>query len=560
MATEHVGGFDDAEPRQAAAGAKPANRGRVIPAGGAEPQRSGFPGDPARVFKALFESAPDAIVAVDRDGLIVLANAQSELLFGYRSGELIGRPIETLLPERYRDAHRRLRKGFFANPRTRSMGAGLELFGLRSDGSEFPTEISLSSIASEDGVLSAAAVRDVTERHRLALALEHAREAAQRANAAKSEFLARMSHELRTPLNAIVGFGQLLQLEELGPRQSEDVGHVLKAAGHLLALINEVLDLARIEAGQMTISPEPVALADTIHDALALVAPAARDRHVTLDANTNGLADDRHVLADRNRLKQVLLNLLSNAIKYNRPRGRVEVSYQMTERGRVRTSIVDTGIGIQPGELARLFEPFERLGAELTEVEGTGLGLTLSRGLIEAMGGTIEVDSQPGAGTTFVVELAAAERPGNDQYAGPARELAELGSPDGKRQRILYIEDNLSNLTLVERILERYPGVELTSAMQGTLGLELARKHRTDLIVLDLHLPDMPGMEVLKRLKADQPTREIPVVVLTADASKGQSERVTQLGATDYLTKPLDVPKFIEVIALNLHAQPVGKR
>jgi len=233
-------------------------------------------------------------------------------------------------------------------------------------------------------MLVAAAVRDITERHRLAL--DRAREEAERANAAKSEFLARMCHELRTPLNAIIGFSQLLELEGLEAGQREDIGHVLKAGSHLLRLIEEVLDLARIESGQMTMSREPVPLAETVHEALALIAPAARDRHISLHLNTDGLSHDRNVLADRTRLQQVLPNLLSNAVKYNRPGGRVDVSCQVTKDGRVQTVIADTGIGIQPSHLARLFEPFQRLGAETTEVEGTGPGLALSKGLIEGDG------------------------------------------------------------------------------------------------------------------------------------------------------------------------------
>jgi len=360
-----------------------------------------------------------------------------------------------------------------------------------------------------------------------------------------------VSHELRTPLNSIIGFSQLLDLEGLEPRQHHHISYVLKAAGHLLELIDEVLELAKIETGQLSVSPEPVALADAVRDAIALVAPLAGERNIALDYHTDGLAHDGHVRADRHRLEQVLLNVLTNAIKYNRPGGRVDVSFAVTHDGRVRTTISDTGLGIEAARLTKLFEPFERLGAEYTEIQGTGLGLALSRGLLEAMGGTIEIASTPGIGTAVTVELAGAQRteekPGPDQV----RELTDLDTTSGKHL-IVYIEDNLSNLTLVERILERHATVQLLPAMQATLGLELARQHHPDLIILDLHLPDLPGSDVLKRLKAEQPTREIPVIVLTADASKSQYELVTQLGAADYLTKPLGVPTFLDAIARNL--------
>ncbi len=395
-------------------------------------------------------------------------------------------------------------------------------------------------------------VQDVGEQRRAQRELVEASVRAEAANRSKSEFLARMSHQLRTPLNSIIGFGQLLELERLPPRERGHVAFILKEARHLLELINAVLDLAEIESGQISIAAEPVALADALGYALALVAPLGRENDVRVHLTPDGLTGG-HVIADRQRLGQVLLNLLSNAIKYNRPGGTVDVSCVNTDAGRVRTTIADTGIGVEPEQLAKLFEPFERLGAERIGVEGAGLGLTLARGLIEAMGGTIEVSSRRDAGTMVVFELKAAERPGVDTRATTrGGESGALDSAAGERARIIYIEDNISNLTLVARILDRYRGVELIPAMQATIGLELAREHPPDLIVLDLHLPDMPGTDALTRLRREHP--EVPVVVLTADARDGQEQRMRELGAADYLTKPLDVDHFVNVLDAHLSA------
>lgn len=377
---------------------------------------------------------------------------------------------------------------------------------------------------------------------------------AEAANRAKSEFLARMSHELRTPLNAIMGFSQLMQLEGLEPRQQERVGMVLRAARHLLDLINEVLDLARVETGRLSVSTEPVALLRAVSAAVDLITPLASERDISVSIDATQLADDQHVNADSNRLNQVLLNLLSNAIKYNRPGGRVDVSFPGGAHGRVRIRISDTGIGVDSDQLSRLFEPFERLGAERSEIEGTGLGLALSKALAQAMSGTLEIEASSAAGSSFLLELAATDAPG-DRAESTLANVDRAGPPADRGARhalVLYIEDNLSNLRLVQQILNRYFSVELISAMQGTLGLDLARKHQPDLIILDLHLPDRSGLEVLRQLKGEASTREIPVLVLSADASKGRSEQVLQLGALGYLTKPLDVDTFVNTITRGL--------
>ena len=372
-----------------------------------------------------------------------------------------------------------------------------------------------------------------------------AEEEAAAASRAKSEFLSRMSHELRTPLNGILGFAQLLELDAHSPEQREGLEHILKGGRHLLALINEVLDIARIEAGKLSISLEPVPAGDVINSALDLVRPLAAARGIRLPA---AIACDRHVMAVRQRLQQVLLNLLSNAVKYNRKGGAASVSWEAAPHGRFRLTVADTGPGIAPDRIHRLFTPFDRLDAqEEGGVEGTGLGLALSKGLVELMGGSLRAESTLGQGSRFIVELPRAESPTRELERARATIALETDTP-GVHGTVLYIEDNLSNLRLVERIVTRRPGVTLLSAMQGSRGLELAQAHRPDLIVLDLHLPDMPGQEVLAHLRADSDTREIPVVILSADATPSQVSRVLQQGAHAYLTKPLVVTQFLTLL------------
>ncbi len=390
--------------------------------------------------------------------------------------------------------------------------------------------------------------QDVTSRKATEEAVEQAKSEAQRANQAKSEFLSRMSHELRTPLNAIIGFSQLLEMESLSPKQREFVGYILGGGRHLLNLINEVLDIARIEAGRLAISLEPVSVEEVIREALDLIAPLAIEADVRLEDRTGGVPH-RVVLADRQRLQQILLNLLSNAVKYNRKGGVVVLSQEELPNGRLQIRVNDTGPGIAPEKLGRLFTPFERLGAEQTVIEGTGLGLALSKHLVEIMGGTIGVETTVGRGSVFWVELAMAAEP---ETRLERRELAMLAGAQPKTSReapiVLYVEDNLSNLDLIQSLLAHRPEVRLLPAMQGRLGLDLARQHRPQLILLDLHLPDIGGEDVLQRLREDPETRSIPVVVISADATPGQIDRLLAAGARAYLTKPLDIKRFLVLL------------
>jgi signal transduction histidine kinase/ActR/RegA family two-component response regulator len=388
--------------------------------------------------------------------------------------------------------------------------------------------------------LVAAHARERDERRRG----QRAEELALTANRAKSEFLSRMSHELRTPLNGIIGFAQLLEMDRLTEDQRESVAHILKGGRHLLGLINEVLDIARIEAGKPTISLESVAAGDVVRGAVDLVRPQAAARAVRLTAETD---HDHHVMADRQRLQQVLLNLLSNAVKYNRDGGSVTVAVRPDRvAGRLAITVADTGRGISPAMRQRLYTPFDRLGAEQSSVEGTGLGLALSKRLVEAMGGTLAFESQVGEGTTFTVHVPMTEPPVATLIASSKPAPDDAGA--AAQGTVLSIEDNVANVRLLERIVGRRPGLRLLSAMQGNRGVELARDHRPGLILLDLHLPDMHGGEVLARLQADPVTREIPVVILSADATPGQITQLLDEGARAYLTKPVDVTEVLGLI------------
>ena len=363
------------------------------------------------------------------------------------------------------------------------------------------------------------------------------------ASTAKTAFLARMSHELRTPLNAVIGFAQLLELEPLDETQLDYVHQIRRAGAHLVDLIAEVMDISRIESGTMTISAEPVGLAEVLADVMALVRPIADRRSISLEFR--GPAPTGYVRADRQRLKQVLINLLSNAIKYNRDRGRVVVAAVLGD-GRHRIQVEDTGPGLTETQLGRLFTPFDRLGAETTATEGTGMGLVLARGLVEAMGGTMSVDSEPGVGSTFALELPATAAP---VLSAEARQAAPIDvAPPAADRLVLYIEDNVASLRLVERIFARRPGVGLLTASLGQVGLGLAADHRPDLILMDMHLPDMGGMEILLRLRADPATRDTPVIVISAEAGIAVREAMLQAGAMRYLLKPIQVAELLDAL------------
>jgi signal transduction histidine kinase/ActR/RegA family two-component response regulator len=371
--------------------------------------------------------------------------------------------------------------------------------------------------------------------------------AADQANRAKSEFLSRMSHELRTPLNAILGFAQLLGISSLSTNDRESVEQISKAGKHLLDLINEVLDIARIESGRIDLILETMNPVDVVLESLDMIRPLANQSNIELFINQN-LTDNRlRVTADRQRLKQVLINLLSNAVKYNKKAGSVTVWLEMPVAGHLRLNVTDTGIGIKDSKLEQLFVPFERLGAEQSRIEGSGIGLALTKRLAEAMGGQIGVSSQLGQGSTFFIELPIASENLVKPEAQDSSEIKTEELPI-KPSTIVYIEDNPANIRLVQLILANRPNVTLLTAIDGLSGLELVRQQHPDLVLLDLHLPDLEGSEVLNRLQADPQTKAIPVVILSADANPEQTAKLLEAGARQYLTKPFDVRTFLQVL------------
>ncbi|MBJ7608255.1 MAG: response regulator [Candidatus Dormibacteraeota bacterium] len=384
----------------------------------------------------------------------------------------------------------------------------------------------------------------IVERTRYEAALRDAREVAEAASAAKSEFLSRMSHELRTPLTAVLGYAELLSLTSLPVLERGYVAAIEKGGGHLLDLINDVLDVARLDRGELRLSMEPVDVAGIIVDATGLLQPLAVSHNVALKTQFRG-AERCFALSDNQALRQAMLNLIANAIKYNRQGGEVVVSV-VAAPDTVQIDVADTGEGIAAADLDSIFVPFERLGAARA-VEGTGLGLGISRRLVEAMGGTLQVHSELGSGTTFSVVLAATERSMGDHTATSA--LTSPGPTVGRGHKVLYVEDNIVNIELMQSFFTRLrPGIELVSTMLGELAVDLAREHAPDLILLDVNLPDIEGGEVIRRLNLSARTRSIPVVMVSADAIPGGIDSFLAAGAAGYITKPIQVARLLEFV------------
>jgi PAS domain S-box-containing protein len=508
------------------------------------------------LFGTILDTNPDILCLIDLDGTILRFSGAQETILGYPSGYLAGRRLVTLV---HPDDSPALQAEFEKLANGDAVRFEIRYRLGRADGMWTTLSTRGRAILDEDGkpLAVVATSRDVTndvqQEQKLLLAVSNA----EQANKAKSEFLSRMSHELRTPLNSVLGFAQLLEMDELSNSQTEAVEHILRAGRHLLGLIDEVLDISRIETGNLELQMEPVELRSLVNDAVGLTSPMAERASVFVSV-VGSLDESACVYADRQRLLQVMLNLLSNAVKYNAPGGKIRVTCEALRGGHIGVAVSDTGVGIKEDDMSLLFEPFERLGAERIGIEGAGVGLTIAKNLVERMGGVLDVFSRVGEGSTFEVVLKEAEPPSEQTRQVASQKTNEVA--EGRAMCVLLIEDNLANLTLIENLLVRRNDVRLLAAMHGTLGLDLAKEHRPDLVLLDLHLPDQSGADVLQRLKEDPETADIPVVVVSADRSTDKDRQMRALGAADYLVKPFDVRDLLRTVdhVLNSSAASVG--
>jgi PAS domain S-box-containing protein len=518
---------------------------------------------------AILTSANFSIIATDERGIIQLFNVGAERVLGYAAAEVVNRisPSDMHDPEEVQERARALsielgthiEPGFEALTFKASRGIDdiYDLTYICKDGSRFPAMVSITALRDHHADIIGYLLigTDNSARKRAESELLNAMAAAEQANRAKTDFISSMSHELRTPLNAILGFAQLMDSGSPSPTpgQKRNLEQILKAGWYLLELINEILDLALIESGKVTLSSEPLSLAEVMLECRAMIEPQAQKRAIRMTFPRFETA--AYIKADRTRVKQVLINLLFNAIKYNKPGGEVTVECTAAGSASLRISVRDSGEGLSGLQLGQLFQPFNRLGKEAGPEEGTGIGLVVTKRLVELMRGSIGVESTPGVGSVFWIELARAEAP---RLA--AREVAEpipgsAAAATGAQMRtLLYVEDNPANLELVEQLVARRADLHLLSAADGDLGIEFARAYQPEVIIMDINLPGISGVEAMRILRSSPETAHIPIIALSANAVPRDIERCLAAGFFDYLTKPIKVGQFMDALDAALKA------
>ncbi|MVA33027.1 PAS domain S-box protein [Agrobacterium vitis] len=497
-------------------------------------------------FRLLVDGVHDyGIFGLDADGNVVSWNAGAERIKGYRADEIIGQHFSRFYPPDHRDTLP-LQEMAQAAAFGRVEDEG---WRLRKDGSRFWANVVMTALRDKQGQLRGFSkiTRDVTDRKRTEEALLTARRDAERASQAKSEFLSRMSHELRTPLNSVLGFAQILDMDIEDREMRESLAQILRAGRHLLSLIDEVLDIARIEAGRMELLIEPVGLDEIVTEAIALAAPLAEPKQLTIRVDMEATGQTI-VAVDRRRFLQVLLNLLSNAVKFNSDCGEIRLSTHRVTENIIAVDITDTGCGIADVDRDRLFKPFERLGTDRNATTGTGLGLALSLNLMRAMDGDLFLTESGASGSVFSIHIPVSHAPYAVTESVKTDEKRAVASGATGKATVLCIEDNLVNLNLIENLVRRRLKTRIIPAMLGGLGLTLAFEHHPDLILLDVDLPDMNGLSVLAALRADSRTQTTPVVVISADATEKTRMLAMEKGATQYLTKPLDVRRLMKTL------------
>ena len=501
--------------------------------------------------KAAMDSSLEGIAIIDASGRYCYLNPALAQIYGYtKASDMVGQ----YWSKHYcADELMRFEEVIMSSLITHHKWSG-EAVGLRIDGSPFPQLLSLSMLEEGDLVCI---VHDISASKQAETEMLAAKEAAEKASQTKSQFLSSMSHELRTPMNAIIGFSQLLELEPLNDTQRDNVSEILKASSHLLELINEVLDLSRVEAGRLELTIEDIILCEVMEECLALISPLAEQRDISINIAHGGekISFEQGqqlgavIRADRVRLKQALINLLSNAVKYNNQHGQVIIDCCAVDDERIRISISDTGPGIEQEQQSQLFQPFNRLGAENSETEGTGIGLVYTKKIIELMDGSVGLHSTPGEGSTFWVDV-----PGF--YHSLTTDSAEVAgtepAPSENKIRgqynVLYVEDNPANMRLMEQVFSRRSNINLLKAHEPLLGLEFAAQYKPDLIMLDINLPGMDGYEILQILQHNTKTRETPVLAISANAMPSDIQKGLDAGFSHFITKPIKVQELLDVI------------